>query len=241
MLNRKKAAFAALAVIACAATATAGLVWGGGRTTGAGPAVAADRAAAGRAAARLAPGQNDPLSADERRRAIEIAGDADARRRGGRTELLYVQRDDDKAVTGRRAEAFSYDYDSDRLTLRTIDLGSGRIVSTETATGVQPPPSDDEERAAAELLLADAGLGKGVREQFEQRAGRPLRSPDDLHLRGVIFKPDHVHGVSNARAVAACAEHRCLRLFVRLPKGKWLDTSRIVIDLSAREIYTMEW
>ncbi|RBQ19854.1 hypothetical protein DP939_14205 [Spongiactinospora rosea] len=231
---------AGLAVIACAATATAGLVWSGGRTTGAGPAVAADRAAAGKAA-RLAPGPNDPLSADERRRAMEIAGDADTRRRGGRTALLYVQRDDDKAATGRRAEAFSYDYDADRLTLRTIDLGSGRIVATETATGVQPPPSDDEERAAAELLLADAELGKGVREEFEKRAGRPLRSPDDLHLRGVIFMPQHVHGVSNARAVASCAEHRCLRLFVRLPKGKWLDTSRIVIDLSAREIYTMEW
>jgi hypothetical protein len=41
--------------------------------------------------------------------------------------------------------------------------------------------------------------------------------------------------------VADCAKHRCVRLFIRLPKGKWLDTSRIVIDLSAKKIHTLRW
>ena len=91
------------------------------------------------------------------------------------------------------------------------------------------------------MLLADTGLGDGVRSTFQQLAGRPLQSVDDLHLRAEIFRPDHVHTPENATIVADCGKHRCVRMFIRLPKGKWLDTSRIVIDLSAKKIYTLRW
>ncbi|MDF5755302.1 hypothetical protein [Spongiactinospora sp. TRM90649] len=240
MSRRKKTGLASLAVLVGAGTAVAiGLAVNTGDPAGTRPAVAADRGAA-QANTRLEPAQNDPLSEQERQRAAEVAGDT-TNLRAGRVELLYVQRDDDKDATGRRADAYIYDYRADQLTIKTIDLATSKVVETSTGTGLQPPPSDKEERRAAELLLADPKLSKGLREEFEKLAGRPLGSPDDLHLRGMAFAPRNVHDDAVAKSVAACAEHRCLRMFVRLPKGKWLDTSRIIMDLSADKIYTLEW
>jgi hypothetical protein len=198
-------------------------------------------AIAQRAAERQAVAPGDPLTDAERGVAAKLAM-ADPGLRARRTDLLYVQRNDDKNAGGRRlADAFVYDYADDRLTVRTIDVGRSVVVRTADATGVQPPPSREEETRAAELLLQHPKLGKGVRSSYAKLARRPLRSSGDLHLRGLIFSPDHVHDERSAKAVAACARHRCVRLFVRLPKGKWLDTSRIVIDLSAAEIQTLRW
>ncbi|MBB3730887.1 hypothetical protein [Nonomuraea dietziae] len=180
---------------------------------------------------RETPSQGDPLTPEEIARAGEIAT-AKNHLKSGQTELLYVERDDDKdAEQARRAEAYIYDYSTDTLIVRTVDLGSSKVIEETKGRGVQPPPSKREELRAAELLLADPKLGAGVRQSFRKAAGRELASPSDLALRGLIFSPER----------GRCAQHRCLRLFVRLPDGTFLDTSRIVIDLSAKRVHTLEW
>jgi hypothetical protein len=40
----------------------------------------------------------------------------------------------------RRADVTFYDYRDDTLVTRTVDLGTGKVVSTGTQHGVQPPP-----------------------------------------------------------------------------------------------------
>ncbi len=189
-------------------------------------------------AVQAAPRLSDPLTSDEIARASAIASDGlRDHLSGGRTELLYVERDDDKAAEeSRRADAYLYDYGSDRLIVRTVDLSRRKIVAERRGRGVQPPPSKREELRAAELLIAHPKYGKGLREAYEKAAGRKLRSATELGTRGLIFTPGHERG-----APVRCARHRCLRLFVRLPDGRWLDTSRIVADLSAGKIYTLEW
>lgn len=180
---------------------------------------------------RETPSQGDPLTPEEIARAGEIAT-AKNHLKSGQTELLYVERDDDKdAEQARRAEAYIYDYSTDTLIVRTVDLGSSKVIEETKGRGVQPPPSKREELRAAELLLADPKLGAGVRQSFRKAAGRERASPSDLALRGLIFSPER----------GRCAQHRCLRLFVRLPDGTFLDTSRIVIDLSAKRVHTLEW
>ncbi|NUR88979.1 MAG: Tat pathway signal sequence domain protein [Nonomuraea sp.] len=183
--------------------------------------------AAQRAEATPAPG--DPLTQGEIRRAAEIAGRDHLAT--GRTELLYVERDDDKTAPGRRADAYLYDYATDTLTVRTVDLGRSEVVAQTSGRGAQPPPSPREALRAAELLLADHKLGKGVRQAFAKAAGRPLRSVSELGLRGLVYRSPG----------GPCRTHRCVRLFVRLPGGRFLDTSRIVIDLSAGTVTTLEW
>lgn len=204
--------------------------------------------AAGTAPSAPAPG--DPLTGEEIGRAEALAT-AGSRQHmaAGQVDLLYVERDDDKAAEdaaeagttgttgGRRlADAYLYDYRTDSLIVRTVDLGVGKVVRERVSQGVQPPPSKTEELRAAELLLADPGLAEGVRLSFSRAAGRLLRSASDLGLRGLIFTPSQENG-----AAAQCAAHRCLRLFVRLPGGHWLDTSRIIVDLSAKKIHILEW
>ncbi|GAA4073554.1 hypothetical protein [Nonomuraea soli] len=177
------------------------------------------------------PAPGDPLSQDEVRRATEVAtASSRAHMASGRIELLYVEREDDKAQDDRRAEAYLYDYADDALIVRTVDLAEGKVVEESKGRGVQPPPSKREELRAAELLLAHPKLGKGVRAEYKKASGRQLRTAADLQLRGLIF-----------RDAGACRTHRCVRLFVRLPDGRFLDTSRIVIDLSAKKVQTLEW
>lgn len=184
-------------------------------------------------AVQAAPAPGDPLTADEIRRAGDIAvAPSRAHMAAGRVELLYVERDDDKAAEDeRRAEAYLYDYGEDALIVRTVDLGDAKIVHETKGKGVQPPPSKREETRAAELLLADPKLGKGVRKSYARAAGRELKSVADLTLRGLIY----------SQSSGLCRTHRCVRLFVRLPDGAFLDTSRIVIDLSAKKVHTLEW
>ncbi|MGV9308698.1 hypothetical protein ACWENQ_00055 [Nonomuraea sp. NPDC004354] len=182
-------------------------------------------------AVQESPAPGDPLTPEEIARAGEIAT-AGTHLKADQAELLYVERDDDKdAEQARRAEAYIYDYGNDTLTVRTVDLGQSRVVEETTGRGVQPPPSRREELRAAELLLADPALGQGVRQSFRKAAGRELASPSDLALRGLIYSPER----------GPCRTHRCLRLFVRLPNGTFLDTSRIVLDLSAKQVHTLEW
>ncbi|WP_327089771.1 hypothetical protein OIE66_03870 [Nonomuraea sp. NBC_01738] len=179
-----------------------------------------------------APAPEDPLTPDEVRRAGTIAsGPSSAQLKAGRVELLYVERDDDKSGDGRRARAYFYDYGDDTVIVRTVDLGRERIARETRGGGTQPPPSPREEIRAAELLLADKKLGKEVRRAYSKAAGRELRSAADLGLRGLVY----------TQPGGPCATHRCVRLFVRLPDGKFLDTSRLAIDLSAKKVHTLEW
>jgi hypothetical protein len=195
----------------------------------------------GSQAARSAPRtpvRGDPLTGQEIARAGAIAS-AGSREHlaAGKIKLLYVERDDDKdAGAQRRADAYLYDYGTDKLIVRTVDLGRGTVVEESVARGVQPPPSKAEETTAAELLLAHPRYGGVVRETYAKAGGRQLRSAADLGLRGLIFTPAHESG-----AARDCGIHRCLRLFVRLPDNTWLDTSRIVVDLSAKKIHDLEW
>ncbi|WP_433366246.1 hypothetical protein [Streptosporangium sp. CA-115845] len=184
------------------------------------------------------PAREDPLTGQEVAQATTIAS-AGSRSHlaAGRIKLLYVERDDDKDTSDRRrADAYLYDYGSDRLIVRTVDLGRGTVVRETVARGVQPPPSPEEETTAAGLLLAHPGYGKVAREAYARAGGGRLGSAADLGLRGLIFTPSGEKGPARR-----CEVHRCLRLFVRLPDGTWLDTSRLVVDLSAKKIHTLEW
>ncbi|WP_413098997.1 hypothetical protein [Streptomyces sp. Inha503] len=133
-----------------------------------------------------------------------------------------------------RAEVQLYDYASDTLITRVVDLRSKKVLDSTRRHGVQPPPTLAEAREAVKVILADRGLGPGMRESYASQTGKRLTSPAQLRLQSMSFLGSRAEGVDGARKVSRCGEHRCVQLFVRVPGGKWIDTSRIVIDLSAR-------
>jgi hypothetical protein len=140
-----------------------------------------------------------------------------------------VDAPDATTAAPRRVEVLFYDYGHDQLVKQTVNLDSGTVEHTDTATGVQPPPSNDETRQAAALLIKDP-LGKGLRTDFTAATkGRTLTSPDQLRLRGMSFDTDEQ---SAPAGLEKCGRNRCVRLFTQVKNGPWIDTTDYVVDLS---------
>ncbi|MEU8827135.1 hypothetical protein [Streptomyces sp. NPDC048636] len=200
---------------------------------------------------------NTPLTSEESREAARIAVGHTTSRRGdtGTTrernaagaagaEPLDTHRPPrpkaKSAAPDGEAEVQLYDYASDSLITRRVDLRSGKVLASIRRHGVQPPPSLAEVRQAVKILLADRRLGPGMRASYASATKKKLTSPSQLKVQGMAFLAARADGVEGARQVSRCGVHRCVQLFVRVPGergrdgGTWIDTSRIVIDLSAR-------
>jgi hypothetical protein len=184
---------------------------------------------------------DDPLTADEIARARQAALGAD---RTLRTTSQDVQGHDgapqfltadltEGDSAGRRADVLFYNYRDDRVVRTTVDLGTGRVVHTESGTRVQPPPTGPEAREALKVLLADP-LGDGVRQDFEAATGHPLSVAGQLAVRGMTYDNPPP---GDAELADCDGAHRCVRLFTRLRGGPWIDTRQFVIDLSDRTVH----
>ncbi|GHA19525.1 hypothetical protein GCM10010372_19080 [Streptomyces tauricus] len=131
----------------------------------------------------------------------------------------------------RRAAVSFYDYKDDSLVTRTVNLDTGKVESTDTQKGVQPPLSRAETVEAARLLIADR-LGAGLRADYKDATGKELTTADQLMLNSMVFRA----GPGAPAALADCGKHRCTRLFVKVRNGSWIDSRDLVVDLSARKV-----
>ncbi|WP_240676985.1 Tat pathway signal sequence domain protein [Actinacidiphila soli] len=133
----------------------------------------------------------------------------------------------------RRVEVLFYDYGHDQLVKKTVNLTTGEVEQTDTASGMQPPPSADETDQAAQLLIADP-LGKGLRTDFKAAGkGTELTKSSQLTLRGIAYNTAEQSGPAD---LAKCGKHRCVRLFTQVKGGPWIDTTNLVVDLSDRTV-----
>lgn len=179
-----------------------------------------------------------PLTESEVDRAKALALGPDrmpsARDVTGRKGPEYLDADlaDSAAPSGdeaRRVEVLFYDYDSDALVKKTVDLSTDKVERTDTARGVQPPPSPAETERAADLLIKSAP-GAGLRKDFKAAThGKELTSASQLTLQGISYAPTDRSGPAS---LSACGRHRCVRLFTQVKGGPWIDTTSLVIDLS---------
>ncbi|NGO07616.1 Tat pathway signal sequence domain protein [Streptomyces sp. HC44] len=203
--------------------------------------------ASGTTAANAGTGAADPLTDDEITRAQQaaLAGDRtlrttseDVQGEDGTPQFLTADlagltTEPSVREGERRADVFFYDYRDDRFVKKTVDLGTGKVVRTESATGVQPAPSGQESREALKVLLASP-LGDGVRQDFQAATGRPLAAPAQLRVQGLVFERSGTAGPADCDGA-----HRCVRLFTHVVGGPWIDTRQFVIDLSARTAHRL--
>ncbi|MFJ7337395.1 Tat pathway signal sequence domain protein [Streptomyces sp. NPDC101110] len=187
---------------------------------------------------------SDPLTGDELERAEKIAlsrqlfsssESVDGERGPQRLGVDLAEPEADEAAGSdapRRADVTFYDYRDDTLVTRTVDLGSGKVVHTDTRHGVQPPLSRAEKAEAAGLLIADP-LGAGLKADYKDATGKALTSPDQLQLSGAVYRA--APGAQPA-VLDKCGEHRCVRLFPKIKNGPWVDARSLVIDLSGRKV-----
>ncbi|MFE0389146.1 Tat pathway signal sequence domain protein [Streptomyces bungoensis] len=186
---------------------------------------------------------SDPLTDDELRSAARIAAggqlagarNVDGDRGPQRLSVDLADPDADELDdphAPRRADVTFYDYGSDALVTKTVNLETGKVEQTGTHHGVQPPLSRAENAEAARLLIADP-LGAGLKADYKDATGHELTSPDQLLLNGAVYRA--VPGGQPA-VLDTCGEHRCVRLFPKVVNGPWIDARRLVIDLSARKV-----
>jgi hypothetical protein len=223
---------------------------GTGPGTGTGPLTAAQQRQAADLARDSAPGAVNGRSATTPTRTPATGGTAepgapaerDVHGRAG-AEVLDSTRlplaKDAPAQPHVVAQVDLYDYATDSLLTRDVDLSTGQVTGTVRQRGVQPPPTADEVKQALALLLADPRLGAGLRTDYAAETGKTLTSPSQFAVQGLTYRTyanPASGGAPGGNPVAQCGAHRCVQLFVRVPGGKWIDTSRIVIDLSARRV-----
>jgi hypothetical protein len=133
----------------------------------------------------------------------------------------------------RRVEVLFYDYGHDQLVKKTVNLTTGKVERTDSASGMQPPPSADETAEAADLLIADP-LGQGLRTDFKAATkGTELTTASQLTLRGISFNTAEQSAPAD---LAKCGQHRCVRMFTQVKNGPWIDTTDLVVDLSDRTV-----
>ncbi|MET8942620.1 Tat pathway signal sequence domain protein [Streptomyces sp. NPDC004542] len=190
----------------------------------------------------------DPLTDDELRRAERIAASgqllaAGENVGGGRgpqrltVDLADPENDElDDPDAPRRADVTFYDYKSDALITKTVNLDTGKVERSGTQHGVQPPLSRAENVQAAELLIADP-LGAGLRADYKDATGKELTSPDQMLYNGAVYRA--TAGAQPA-VLDKCGEHRCVRLFPKVKNGPWIDARSLIIDLSARKVAELD-
>lgn len=185
---------------------------------------------------------SDPLTDDELRRADEIAFTPAARTAARDVEgdrgpqRLNVNLADPVAgepVTVRRADVSYYDYKSDQLITKTVNLTTGKVERTGSQRGVQPSAHHEELREAVELILASP-LGKGLKQDYQDAVDKPLTTPDQLWFNGDIYRTYREKNVPEQ--LAKCGEHRCVRLVTKVKNGPWINARSLIVDLSARAV-----
>ncbi|WP_406863732.1 Tat pathway signal sequence domain protein [Streptomyces sp. HUAS MG47] len=187
----------------------------------------------------------DPLTDDELKRAEALALTPPARAAyrnvdgaRGPQHLATVLAEPpaaeaDAPAPPRRAEVRYYDYKSDALVTRTVNLDTGTVEGARALRGVQPSAHPRELREALELILASP-LGTGVKEDYRDATGKVLASPDQLWFNGDVYRTYREANVP--AALEKCGEHRCVRLVTKIRNGSWIDTRNLIVDLSARTV-----
>jgi len=132
--------------------------------------------------------------------------------------------------TVRRAELYFYDYRTDKLVKQVVDLRTGKLTGSYSATGMQPPAAAREVDRALDLVLAGP-YAADLRSRYAEATGRALGGKADLTVAA------HIHHVRPADTVArSCGTHRCLQLVVQAADGQFIDFDDIIIDLSGRTV-----
>ncbi|GAB1692405.1 hypothetical protein [Krasilnikovia sp. M28-CT-15] len=177
---------------------------------------------------------SDPLTGTEvanaRKLAVTPQLAATARNVTGAAGPEYLSAEVDAESGGRHAELYYYDYGTDKLIKQVVDLATGKLAGSYSATRMQPPASPGEVTAALDLLLADP-LAADLKDGYRKATGRELAGKDGLIADAHVYTADPAD-----TGAGQCGAHRCLQLVVQTGDGHFIDVNHIIIDLSGRTV-----
>lgn len=131
----------------------------------------------------------------------------------------------------RWADVTSYDYDSDELITKVVDLNTNTVVSTTRNKEMQPPLADAELTRAISIVFEDPEELSILQNEYQRITGEQLSSIDQLHYKAFTFFADSMPGVVN-EASTVCGTQRCAQLVLYTHDNLVFEVSPIV-NLSA--------
>jgi hypothetical protein len=158
-------------------------------------------------------------------------------------QLLYVERHDeakDAPADARRADVFYYDYANDEAFVQVINLKTGQVDEVNVLVGNPLPITSAETEAALQLILDHPRLGRALRDMTFQAIGLPLDAAWQIQAQGVPFFVASAQDSPMEKITAICEFHRCAQLFIPFNDSTFIDTSNLVIDLSAGQLLWMD-
>lgn len=177
---------------------------------------------------------DDPLTTDEvaaaRAAALTPRLAAEAEDVTGSVGPEYLSAEVTTEGAGRQAEVYYYDYRTDRLVKQVVDLATGRVTGSYSATRMQPPAARHEVDTALGLLLAGP-YAADLRDGYAAATGHAFTGRADLVVTA------HVYDARPADTTAReCGAHRCLQLVVQAGDGPFIDLNHLIVDLSGRTV-----
>jgi len=161
------------------------------------------------------------LTADLASGAQNVAGEAGP-------EYLAAELDGESA--GREAELYFYDYKTEKVYKQVVDLRTGKLVKSFSATRMQPPASEREAAVALDLLLADP-LGADFKTAYQKATGKAFTTKDGL------VTTTHIYTAKPAdKGASQCGPSRCVQLIVKTADGHFINVTGIIVDLSGRKV-----
>jgi hypothetical protein len=156
---------------------------------------------------------------------------------------LYVERhDEDKEAPtdARRADVFYYDYANNEAFVQVVNLKTGQVDIVNARVGNPLPITSAETEAAVQLILDHPRLGRALRDMTFQAIGLPLDAAWQIQAQGVPFFVASAQDTPMEKITAICEYHRCAQLFIPFNDSTFIDTSNLVVDLSAGQLLWMD-
>ena len=156
---------------------------------------------------------------------------------------LYVERHDeskDAPADTRRANVYYYDYANDEAFVQIVNLKTGQVDEVNTLGRNPLPITSAETEAAVQLILDHPRLGKALRDMTFQAIGLPLDAAWQIQAQGVPFFEESARESQLEKITAICEYHRCAQLFIPFNDSSFIDTSNLVVDLSAGQLLWMD-
>ncbi|NJM40001.1 MAG: hypothetical protein HC853_04115 [Anaerolineae bacterium] len=158
-------------------------------------------------------------------------------------QRLYVERHDEgksAPIETRRAAVYYYDYATNQAFVQIINLKTNQVDEVNVLSNRYLPITDIETEAALQLILDHPHLGPALRNMTFQAIGLPLSAAWQIQAQAGPFFVESMQDSPMAKITAICAYHRCAQLFIPFNDRAFIDTSNLVIDLSAGQLLWMD-
>ena len=179
---------------------------------------------------------NDPLSSAEIAKVARLTQPAMSARptgaeKGGSKslEVLLIEQHQEKNApkNQRRADVYTYDYQTNELIETLVDLKTSEVLRTQRKKGIQLPLTENEIKRAKEIVFSDEDERQVLAYEYHRITSQQLTDTTELNIKAFTFVADSLPNRTN-EASKLCGIHRCAQLMLYTGDNIVFEISPIV-------------